>query len=138
MASDFLDAAQCLCCYDAALDTGCFGQSSCACCCGSSDELNPETSWPGDAEMEARHHVDGGYPAKDCKKDCEKDFPGWTCVYAKEGKTDVQEPKKYLDKDTTKKIDKDSTAKDGGYCNVNGAATRRPWWLLLAALVILR
>ena len=34
----------------------------------------PETSWPGDAEMEATHHVDGGYPAKDCKKDCEKDF----------------------------------------------------------------
>ena len=137
-ASDFLDAAQCLCCYDAALDTGCFGQSSCACCCGSANELEPETSWPGDAEMEARHHVDGGYDAKKCKKDCEKAFPGWTCVYAEEGKTDVQEPKKYLDDDTTEKIDKDSTAKDGGFCDADGAAAARPWWLLLAALVILR
>ena len=87
MADDFLDTPQCLCCYDAALDTGCFGHS-CACCCGSSDELNPETSWPGDAEMEARHHVDGGYPAKECKKDCEKgDSRGGR--HAKEGKTDA-------------------------------------------------
>ena len=138
MADDFLDTPQCLCCYDAALDTGCFGQSSCACCCGSANELEPETSWPGDAEMEARHHVDGGYDAKKCKKDCEKAFPGWTCVYAEEGKTDVQEPKKYLDDDTTEKIDKDSTAKDGGFCDADGAAAARPWWLLLAALVILR
>ena len=90
--------------------------------------------------MEAEHHVDGGYPAKDCKKDCEKDFPGWTCVYAKEGKTDEPEPKNddYLDKKTIVKIEKDSTAKNEGLCDVDGAAAARPWWLLLAALVILR
>ena len=50
----------------------------------------------------------------------------------------MQEPKKYLDDDTTEKIDKDSTAKDGGFCDADGAAAARPWWLLLAALVILR
>ena len=87
--------------------------------------------------MEARHHVDGGYPADDCKKDCEKDFPGWTCVYAKEGKTDVQKPKKYIDDDTKTKIEKDSTATNKGLCDVNGAFTRRPRWLPLAALVII-
>ena len=138
MASDFLDAAQCLCCYDAALDTGCFGQSSCACCCGSANELEPETSWTGDEDKE-EFYVDGGYPAEDCKKDCEKEFPGWTCVYAKEGKTDIQKPKKdkYLDDDTKTKIEKDSTASNKGLCDVNGAFTRRPWWLLPAALVII-
>ena len=138
MASDFLDAAQCLCCYDAALDTGCFGQSSCACCCGSANELEPETSWPGDKDK-PEFYVDGGYPAEDCKKDCEKEFPGWTCVYAKEGKTDIQKPKKdkYIDDDTKTKIEKDSTATNKWLCDVNGAAAARPWWLLLAALVII-
>ena len=139
MASDFLDAAQCLCCYDAALDTGCFGQSSCACCCGSANELEPETSWTEDKDKE-EFYVDGGYPAEDCKKDCEKEFPGWTCVYAKEGKTDIQKPKKdkYLDDDTKTKIEKDSTATNKGLCDVDGAAARRPWWLLPATLVIIR
>ena len=118
-----LKAAQCLCCYDDGVDTNCFGQTACACCCGTYDKHV--------STFDYEH--DDGYAAKDCQRDCEKAL-GKTCVYAKEGSTDTDPPKEYLSEKTLKKITKG--ALDDGYC-AEGAARARPA-LALLLLVILR